>query len=235
MPPDLLTPSGVDANLESRPLNVIVLDDDEFDRRRVCRMMRRFDKTVSVTAVASIEDMVTNLETQRFDLFLIDYMLQDATGLDALDHLQGDHFSSATKIMLSGYQRTEVAVAAMKKGCVDFIGKDDLSVEVLEEKVTMAMSRVSVEVAPAPIEMDNALRQFAAQHLPTVFAEALASDVVQATLRPHLEQIIENSFERALAAVESKRGPESGDEMQSLFAALHEELRIGGLSENVRG
>lgn len=214
----------------SGPLNAILLDDDAFDRQRLCRMVRKFDMDISVVAVSSISDMMSTLERQKFDVFLIDYRLQDATGLDALDRLQDDSFADATKIMLSGFQKTDVAVAAMQRGCADFIGKDDLTPELLELRLVRAMTRRGSTMAPAPTDIDDALRVMAQKHLPRLVIAAFEAPDVQAVLEPYLEKLIHEGVTRAMHAYDDGKALQGDGETQSLLAAMREELSLGQLT-----
>lgn len=216
----------------SKPLNAIVLDDDEFDRQRLCRMMRKFDMNVSVVAVATINDMMTTLERQKFDVFLIDYRLKEATGLDALEHLQGETFADATKIMLSGFQKTDVAVAAMQKGCADFIGKDDLTPELLKFRLEQAMSRrwSVMTPVPAPQDIDGALRAMAQQHLPDLVLAAFGAPHVKAVLEPYLEKLVQEGVIRALHAYDDGKELQGDTETQTLLGAMREEMSLGALT-----
>lgn len=129
------------ASEASRPMNVLVLDDLEVDRRRLLRLCESAGLNVVGTEAATIGEMRSAIASQSFDLVFIDYLLVDEDGLDAVRLLTEDPQQSAIAIMIAGEGRMDVAIEAMRLGCSDYLTKSDLTVESLQKSVATALER----------------------------------------------------------------------------------------------
>lgn len=122
-------------------LRVLVLDDSEFDRTRLHRLISKLEPNTEVISCSNIEEFKTELNNGSVDICLIDHHLGEATGLDALEvaKLQKgiDHLPM---IMISGQENTETIVESMQAGCVSFLGKDGLTVEKLRDVIYKSLS-----------------------------------------------------------------------------------------------
>ena len=107
--------------------SVFVLDDDV----GICRILNRMLslEEYEVRTSQSVEEAVTAIEEKPFDAYLLDYRLQDGTGLDVAERLRSKG-SSAPIILMSGYDLDEVASRAETLRVFDMIQKpfsrDDL-------------------------------------------------------------------------------------------------------------
>ncbi len=107
--------------------SVFVLDDDV----GICRILNRMLslEEYEVRTSQSVEEAVTAIEEKSFDAYLLDYRLQDGTGLDVAERLRSKG-SSAPIILMSGYDLDEVASRAETLRVFDMIQKpfsrDDL-------------------------------------------------------------------------------------------------------------
>lgn len=132
---DALLPDG-------RPLNAVVLDDNSFDRRRLKRMAERTGLAITFTDAHSLKRLEARLDDGRFDLVFLDYRLPEGDGLEALRMVRSHPGSrDAAAIMISGTAEPEVAVAAMKSGCQDYLAKDRLAVPTLRRAIDEAMAQ----------------------------------------------------------------------------------------------
>ena len=127
---------------ESAPLQVLILDDERFDRHRLARFCSGLDICVAVTNASTLEDFRTKLANQRFELILLDYMLPDGTGLDAMEsvRLSAANVNAAT-IMITGQGQDDVAAEAISYGCADYLTKDELSPNAFRRAVTNALQK----------------------------------------------------------------------------------------------
>lgn len=101
-------------------LNILVLDDDPNIRNvlsmRIKDLGHLCKETESVTAALSL------LETERFDLILTDYKMDDFDGLYFLNELKNKGVESLV-VMMTAYASIDKAVTAVKEGAFDFISK----------------------------------------------------------------------------------------------------------------
>jgi DNA-binding NtrC family response regulator len=100
---------------------ILLVEDRESLRSMLAETLAR--EGYGVEAVATGDEAVRRLaEGRRSALVLTDLKLPGADGLDVLDAaLAAD--ASLPVVLLTGYGTVETAVAAMKKGAADFLGK----------------------------------------------------------------------------------------------------------------
>ena len=121
-------------------IRALVIDDNEFDRKRIKRVSGRVNLPIAVDEVQSLSELKHQLDQKQYDLFLIDYVLADSDGFEALEVIRNHHSgSNALTIMISGHDDQDIAVMALQKGIDDFIHKDKISSETLRASVVAAM------------------------------------------------------------------------------------------------
>ncbi|MEO8244102.1 MAG: response regulator [bacterium] len=122
-------------------IRTLVLDDNSFDRKRICRLGGGIGLPLVFDEASSVETLKQCLDRQAYDLFLIDYVMPGGDGLAALEIIRNHaRQRDAASIMISGSPDTRVAVSALKNGCHDFIVKEDMSMEVLQKSVLTALN-----------------------------------------------------------------------------------------------
>jgi two-component system response regulator RegA len=114
---------------------LLVVDDDDIFRERLCRAMERRGFTAMGTAsVAEAEAMA---RTQPVDYAVIDLKLGSTSGLDLVPMLRESH-PDCRVVMLTGYGNIATAVAAIKAGAVDYLAKpadaDDIEAALMAQK-----------------------------------------------------------------------------------------------------
>ncbi len=117
---------------------VLILDDCTFDRLRMRRLIEEAGLSFDVVEAETLDAMEAALRAQDFDLVLIDFYLTGATGFEALEILQSFGGKMPVPIMITGDEQTEIAVQAMKRGCVDYLPKSGLSPSRLKEAIQEA-------------------------------------------------------------------------------------------------
>ncbi len=150
-------------------LRVLVLDDQRFDRHKLCRLCSGLPIKCEVTQAESLSSFDLQLDQSAFDLIFLDYSLPDGTGIDALEKI---HLSprncNATSIMVTSYDEETISFEAMARGCADYVTKDELSPASFERAVTNAMqkSMLGAQVESqtyAREEVEKVLNRFANQ------------------------------------------------------------------------
>lgn len=177
------TPDRADTLASGRDLSVLILDDERFDRHRLARLCSGLPCSSSITNAKTLAEFETQLETAAFDLVLVDYLLPDGTGLEALDLVRrsASNFNSAT-IMVTGQINDDVAAQALRVGCADYLTKDELTKDTFQRAVTNALQK-------SALTLEVAAQTFARSEVETVlelFATRFAGDIkpmVSRTLR----------------------------------------------------
>lgn len=85
------------------------------------------------------------LESEHFDLVLLDYRLPDATGLVVLDWL-AEHQREEAVIMISGEDALDAAIGALRRGADDYVRKP-YHVAQLQRAVESALHKAALERA----------------------------------------------------------------------------------------
>ncbi|HWF39907.1 MAG TPA: sigma-54 dependent transcriptional regulator [Candidatus Acidoferrales bacterium] len=102
------------------PASILIVDDEEGIRESLGALLR--DEGYEVTAVASGEECLEQIEAREFDLVLLDVWLKEIDGLETLSRIQGRD-TAPMVVMISGHGNIETAVRATKLGAFDFIEK----------------------------------------------------------------------------------------------------------------
>ena len=97
-----------------------------------------------VTKARTIAEALPLLETELFDVVLLDLGLPDATGLSGLHAIQ----AAAPRvpiIILTGYEDREMEMQALEAGAQDYLVKDRASLPALNRSMRHAIQRKGVE------------------------------------------------------------------------------------------
>jgi CheY-like chemotaxis protein len=167
-----------------RPVKALLLDDSAFDRTRIRRMAEKGALPIEFSETTSIGGLSGEMDRDVFDLILIDFQLPEGNGLQALEIVQNHPTNrNATKIMITGQQRTDIAIPAFRQGCHDFISKDELSVSLLKRALHGSIHQMEATQSRAYLfanEMQNQIQ--------TAVLDALGTGQVQSALEKHLRK-----------------------------------------------
>lgn len=109
-------------------LSILVVDDEEGMRKGCQRVLA--PAGYSVDAAADISTALHRLQDREYDLYLLDMMLPDGSGLDLLATIiQRD--PEAICIIITGFGSIRLAVEAVRHGAYDFLSKPFTSDELL--------------------------------------------------------------------------------------------------------
>lgn len=123
-------------------LNILSVDDDEIDRLRLNKLCRKTGMKAEFFEAANLQEMRQHLDKEQFDLVFLDHNLGMDTGLDALKLLLAhEEQVQAVPIMLTSATSYQIAVEAMRRGCADYIVKDQLTPDALIKSIASAIER----------------------------------------------------------------------------------------------
>ncbi|MGD9047503.1 MAG: hybrid sensor histidine kinase/response regulator [Anaerolineae bacterium] len=138
----------------------ILVIDDEIGLREGCRRAL----TPAGYAVDTAADLATGqdlAQSRTYDLFLLDVMLPDGSGLDLLEPIL-DRDPNAICVVMTGFGSVQMAVKALRRGAYDFLSKpftsDELLMAVgqgLERRRLKAIESEAVELARAKAELEQ--------------------------------------------------------------------------------
>jgi diguanylate cyclase (GGDEF)-like protein/PAS domain S-box-containing protein len=131
---------------------VLVVEDDPSGARLVREWLGESTRPVYVCAVARrLSEALVRVESEDFDVIIVDLGLPDAMGMEAVDALVKASPTSAL-VVLSGNDDEELALQAVSHGCQDFLVKDGtegrrlrLALHYAAERKTLALALVDSE------------------------------------------------------------------------------------------
>lgn len=128
--------------------SVLILDDDADFRKLLITILGKRLEGVTVTEYDPVEQGIPddNFNWSKYDVLLLDYHLSipRTTGLDILQSNRKNRLFPAT-IMLTGAGNEEIAVRAVKAGVYDYMRKEYLDKERLENAILEAFEKHEVE------------------------------------------------------------------------------------------
>jgi phosphoserine phosphatase RsbU/P len=110
---------------QERTLQILVVDDDQCDRRSV---QRALGDRYGLVEAENGQQAMRLIGSRQPDCILLDYNIPGTNALELLDDLR----LYAPVVMLTGQGDEAVAVAAMKAGALDYLSKNDFSSDSLD-------------------------------------------------------------------------------------------------------
>lgn len=127
--------------METQPIRVLLVDDDQGDFEMIRVMLAQAQhQKFELQWVSSYEEALDALEPPGFDVYFLDYFLEDRTGLDVLREAK-DRGVTAPIIMLTGRGSRAVDMEAMELGASDYLVKSLIDPDVLERAIRHALER----------------------------------------------------------------------------------------------
>jgi two-component system, response regulator RegA len=99
---------------------MIIVDDDEIFRNRLCRAFSQ--RNWHAHGAATAEEALALVDEHEPDMVLIDLRLSSESGLDVIGQVRGKD-ATAKIIMLTGFGSIATALTAIKLGADDYVSK----------------------------------------------------------------------------------------------------------------
>jgi sigma-B regulation protein RsbU (phosphoserine phosphatase) len=143
-------------------VRLLVVEDDEVDRRVVQRVLEQGGLDAELTEVATSDEALAALRGQPFDCVLLDYQIPGHDGLWVLQAAREAGIDTPV-VMLTGQGDEDTAVTLMKAGATDYLVKNALSGARLVTAVRAAIrvhqaERGAVRAAKALAHSEERLR-----------------------------------------------------------------------------
>jgi signal transduction histidine kinase len=106
--------------MDNERYKVLLIEDDVVDQEAFQRFVKDEKLPFDCTVAASVSETNGILDSETFDIAIVDYLLGDGTAFDIFDSM-GD----IPVIIATGAGDEEIAVRAMKAGAFDYLIKDD--------------------------------------------------------------------------------------------------------------
>ena len=105
---------------EFKDNSLLIVDDDHIFRERLARAMEK--KGFKVSQAEGVKVGIESVKTKKPAFAVIDLRLNDGNGIEVVKEIQKNN-SESRVIMLTGYGNIPTAVAAIKEGAIDYLGK----------------------------------------------------------------------------------------------------------------
>ena len=195
---------------------VLIVDDDDLDRRAVRRALMRAELPrlridEASDARTAIQMLTSSDPVVRYDCVLLDYDLAGDTGIEMLETLRG-RWVPVPVVMLTGQTDPLTAAGSIKAGAADFLTKDLITPERLARVI-----RGAIRVGQAEASLAEANRRLKEQ------AEELEQQVDESlALTDELERANELLFEAKEAAEAARAEVETLNRIGGILASeLH--------------
>lgn len=175
------------------PFKLLVVEDDEGDRKQIDRVLRQSGLGAESTEVTSLEEGVAACERGDFDCAIIDYQLPGEDGLDGITTLHMK-FPEMAIIMSTGQGDEMVAAEAMKRGAADYISKSRINASTLLSTIQHALEKAALQrkIRQQQEELENFARVLAHDlRAPAAAIETFAGRIAERLREGHLAEALE--------------------------------------------
>jgi DNA-binding NtrC family response regulator len=129
-------------DIRQRSMTALVIDDSKVDRKHLRDLCRKAGLRFACSEAATIAEMDEHLDRTAFDFVFIDYNLGVETGMQALKAVTShEDQMNAIPIMVTGVDRPDVIIEAMRSGCADYLVKEEITIDSIRRAVTSALER----------------------------------------------------------------------------------------------
>ncbi len=132
----------------TKPLRILIVDDDAADRKLVKRRLANTGLEVFTHETSSAEECLKILQLSTVDCILLDYRLPEMNGIDFLIKLRDSGKTGWPAIvMMTGSGNERLVVQAMRHGVQDYLVKDEITPENLEQAILHAIESTRLREA----------------------------------------------------------------------------------------
>jgi PAS domain S-box-containing protein len=110
------------------PLRILLIEDDELDRRAVRRCLQQCGIPVIAEDATSAEETLQRIASVRYDCALLDYYIPGVTGLALFQKIR-EVAAAMPVVIFTGRGDEDIAVELMKAGAADYLPKASLTAE----------------------------------------------------------------------------------------------------------
>jgi diguanylate cyclase (GGDEF)-like protein/PAS domain S-box-containing protein len=121
------------------PMRVVLVEDDPSHASLLVATLADLDG-YQVTRVDTVTGAVAHLRQERVDAVLMDLVLPETAGLDALDILLGES-GGAPVIVVTGRSDEDLGLIAVARGAEDYLQKDRVDARTLHQTLSCAVQR----------------------------------------------------------------------------------------------
>ena len=140
-----------------RPLRILVVEDDELDRRAVRRCLQQCGVPAIAEEAASADEALQRMGSGGYDCVFLDYYIPGVEGLALFRRIR-ETAANIPVVIFTGRGDEDIAVELMKAGAADYLPKASLTPERLASSL-----RHTIELSGAAEARRNAEEELRAQ------------------------------------------------------------------------
>src|ERR1041384_3906726 len=118
----------------TRPIKILIIEDDELDRMIVKRAINSSGMIVDITFAEDFDSGKEETKNKTYDCIFLDYNLPSGTGLQLLKEIR-EAGNESPIIIVTSHGDEKIAVEAMKSGASDYIPKNLLTSDGLSQSL----------------------------------------------------------------------------------------------------
>jgi len=116
---------------------ILIVDDETQSRQRIKEYLKRILKDSQIYEAEKGEEALEKIDTEEFDLIILDIKLPGVSGIDILKKTQAKNLNY---LVISGWDSFSVAKEALNLGAKDYLPKP-FSMKILGLKVRELLSQ----------------------------------------------------------------------------------------------
>lgn len=129
------------------PLKVLIVEDDIIDGKQLQRLLSKTTLPISkIIHTEYLERALALLDTDDFDIALLDLNLPDSSGIDTVVEVNEKHPYLAN-VVITGFDREDLSLKAIAKGAQGYLVKGKFDIATLSESIYSAIERKKAELA----------------------------------------------------------------------------------------
>ena len=130
-----------------KPLKNLIVDDDLIDRKQLERLLSKSTLLpFEIKHSEYLENALELLNTDDFDIALLDLNLPDSSGIDTVVKVNEKH-PYVANVIITGLDREDFSLKAIAKGAQDYLVKGKFDIQTLSKSIYYAIERKKAELA----------------------------------------------------------------------------------------
>lgn len=134
---------------KTKTKQILIVDDNPEDREVIKRYLIKGNLQQNIKyellEASTLEAALSSMENQTPDCILLDYLLPDANGIDALSVLREKSGKALCVILLTGSGNEEIVVQAFRRGVMDYLQKGSFLPSEICHAVEVALHRREIK------------------------------------------------------------------------------------------
>lgn len=138
-------------------LDCLLMDDSEFDRKTIRRIVDKSRYDINLVETGSIEETRNRLAHRNVDILLADYRVPDGNGISFASELVKASTNAPQVIVVTGECDPTSAIEAIRAGAADYLPKADITPDLFDNAIDNAIRARGRITLPDEMERGEAV------------------------------------------------------------------------------